>query len=341
MTVRGERVLSMAALALAASIAGGGTGDRASVAAPFSDAGSSQSRAGDAAREGRWTAAPVLPTPRTEVAAAVLGGRMYVVGGFGRDGRATALVEAFEFATGRWTAVAPLPASRHHVGAAALGSRLYVVGGYDARWRPVADVVAYDPAADRWTRVAPLPTARGALAVAVVGGRLHALGGVGDTRANTGAHDAFDPATGTWAARAPLPTPRDHLAVGALPGRRLVAAGGRLGGSYSRNLTTTDVYDVAGDRWRPAAPLLAARSGVAGATLGPRFVLLGGESPAGTYADAFAYDPEADIWAALTPMPTARHGLAAVVHEGRLHAVGGGPTPGLSVTGAHEVLELP
>jgi hypothetical protein len=36
-------------------------------------------------------------------------------------------------------------------------------------------------------------------------------------------------------------------------------------------------------------------------------------------------------------MPTARHGLGAAAVDGAIHVIGGGVTPGLSVSTAHEV----
>jgi alcohol dehydrogenase (cytochrome c) len=62
------------------------------------------------------------------VAAAALGGKIYVVGGFSepslrnlKDLTITDAVEEYDPATDRWTAKAPLPAGLHHAGAAALG----------------------------------------------------------------------------------------------------------------------------------------------------------------------------------------------------------------------------
>jgi N-acetylneuraminic acid mutarotase len=288
---------------------------------------------------GRWSQAPALPTARTEVAAALLGGRVYVAGGFTGDGRASALVEVFDLAAGTWQRSAPLPAPRHHVGLVALGERLYLIGGYGDGWDAVADVYVYEPSADRWREGPALPAPRGALAAAVLGGHAHAVGGAA-RRHNTKAHDALDPARARWTTLAPLPTARDHLAVVALPSGRLLAGGGRVNGDYGRNLDAVEVYDPPGDRWRRAAPLPAPRSGVAGALLGGRALVLGGENPSGTQADTFAYDEPADRWSALAPIPTARHGLAAVAAGDRLHTIGGGPRPGLTVTGAHEILEL-
>src|SRR5919198_3048593 len=125
---------------------------------------------------GRWVARAPIPTPRSEVGVAALGGRVYVVGGFG----GTSVNEEYDPATDRWRARAPLPRGVHHPGVAAIAGRLYVVGGYaDPGGRPSAQLFEYDPAGDSWRERAPMPTPRGALGVAVLDGKLYAIGGGG------------------------------------------------------------------------------------------------------------------------------------------------------------------
>jgi N-acetylneuraminic acid mutarotase len=90
------------------------------------------------------------------------------------------------------------------------------------------------------------------------------------------------------------------------------------------------VYDPAADSWRTAAPLPIGRNSVAGAVLGGRFVVIGGEDGAEqrVYSEADAYDPTADTWTALAPVPQSMQGTGAVVTDGRLFLPGGGPTAG-------------
>ena len=64
---------------------------------------------------------------------------------------------------------------------------------------------------------------------------------------------------------------------------RLYAIGGRVDGSYDRNLNVNEVYDPGTDRWRRVAPLPTARSGIAAAVLGGRILVVGGEAPGGTF----------------------------------------------------------
>jgi len=65
---------------------------------------------------GRWATGAPAPSARSEIALAELAGKVYVVGGFSREGE----LEIYEAATDRWSRGAPIPRALHH--AAAVGS---------------------------------------------------------------------------------------------------------------------------------------------------------------------------------------------------------------------------
>jgi N-acetylneuraminic acid mutarotase len=300
--------------------------------------------------QGVWHPAAPAPTKRTEVAAATLRDKIYVVGGFEMPGvgnvlnlAITASLEEYDPSTDRWTAKAPMPVGLHHVGIGVAGGRLYVIGGYRQSglsvWHPVATVYAYDPDTDTWEERAPMPTARGALSVTEHDGKLYAIGGY-DRTANSAAVEVYDPVRNLWTSRAPLPTPRDHLATATLFGK-VYAIGGRVNGDYRRNLSVTEVYDPVTDQWKRAADLPTARSGITAAVVGGRVYVFGGEGGAGTFRDNEAYDPARDAWQAMAPMPTARHGLGSAVAQGRIYVLSGGPTPGGSFSDLNEVFTPP
>jgi N-acetylneuraminic acid mutarotase len=302
------------------------------------------------ADRGAWRTAASAPTKRTEVAAAMLGNKIYVVGGFEKPSlnnvvnlSITPVLEEYDPSTDRWTNKAPMPVGLHHVGIAVTGGRMYVVGGYKQSglsvWGPVATVYAYDPGTDSWAERAPLPTARGALSVAVHDGRLYAIGGY-EGKANSAAVEVYDPVRDVWAARAQLPTARDHLASATASGK-VYAIGGRLKGDYHRNLSVMEVYDPGADRWSRAADLPTARSGITAAEVGGRIYVFGGEGADGTFQENEAFDPAREAWQVMAPMPTARHGLGSAVMDGRIHVIGGGPTPGGSFSDLNEVFLPP
>ena len=59
-------------------------------------------------KDGRWSSLEAMPVPVRDACAAVLGGRLYVIGGKrGRDRQATADVWIFDPAVGKWQAGPP------------------------------------------------------------------------------------------------------------------------------------------------------------------------------------------------------------------------------------------
>jgi N-acetylneuraminic acid mutarotase len=302
------------------------------------------------ADQGSWRTAVPAPTKRTEVAAAALNDKIYVVGGFEEPGLGNILnfaitpsLEEYDPSTDRWTSRASMPVGLHHAGIGVSGGKLYVIGGYKQAglsvWQPVATVYAYDPATNAWAERAPMPTPRGALSVSEHDGRLYAIGGY-DREANNAAVEVYDPERNAWAERAPLPTPRDHLATATVSGK-VYAIGGRLNGDYRRNLSVVEVYDPATDRWSRAADLPTARSGITASVVGGRVYVFGGEEGEGTFRENEAFDPARDAWQAMAPMPTGRHGLGSAVVLEHIYVLSGGPTPGGSFSNLNEVFTPP
>ena len=299
---------------------------------------------------GSWRTAAPAPTKRTEVTAAAVAGKLYLMGGFSApslrnvlDLAITDVVEEYDTVADRWKTVAPMPAKLHHAGAVAIGERVYVVGGFTKAvlsvWHPVASLYIYHPASDTWVEGPPMPTARGGLAVAELDGRIIAVGGYGES-ANTGAVELYDPLQKQWDTLPSLPTARDHLAVAVWNGK-VYAIGGRLDRDYGKNLTTVEVYDSRTGTWVKAADLPTARSGITAGMMDDAIYVLGGESPAGTFAANEAYDPTTDRWSAMAPMPTSRHGLGSAVVGHELFVVAGGPKPGGSFSDTNEVFRPP
>ena len=299
---------------------------------------------------GAWRTAAPAAMKRTEVAAATVGRKIYLVGGFEEPSISnvvnlsiTPVLEEYDASADRWNSKAPMPVGLHHVGIGVVGGRLYVIGGYQQSglsvWRPVATLYAYDPAADVWTELPAMPTARGALSVTVHEGKLYAIGGY-DGKGNSAAVEVYDPVRNAWSTRAALPTPRDHLATATAAGK-VYAIGGRLKGDYHRNLAVTEVYDPGSDKWTKAPDLPTARSGITAAESGGRIYVFGGEGANGTFHENEAYDPTRDAWQAMAPLPTARHGLGSGVIDGHIHVISGGPTPGGSFSNLNEVFSPP
>jgi N-acetylneuraminic acid mutarotase len=319
---------------------------------PISMAQMTTSISSAATTESFWTAGAPMPTPRTEVTAAVLDDDIYVIGGFDEFGQATDIVEVYNIANNSWsrtTAAAPLPEPLHHTAAASYDGKIYVVGGFTAAGSPSDrspsnKLFIYDPVQNSWQEGEPMPTARGALNVNFVNGTLYAIGGYSDRPLNS--NEAYDPSTDTWTSKALMPTARHHAGSAVVDGKIFVI-GGRITGS-SENLSINEAYDPEQDIWITNLEAMPSeRSGIAAAASSvngsSNIYVFGGEEPYFAFNNNEKYDARTNEWTSEPPMPLARHGLAAVYYtedDDKIYVIGGGPHPGLSVSSANEIFNI-
>jgi len=283
-----------------------------------------------------WNAGAPLPEPRTEVAAAALGQRIVVVGGFLASGANSRRVDAYDTRRDTWERLPDLPVSVDHAAAASWRGRVVVVGGYGADRQPLRAAFLFD--GTRWRNLPRPPEERAAAAAAATAdGRVLVVGGrKRDGLATTAL--SLDLRTLRWRT-VRGPRPREHLSATALGGR-VYAIGGRLAG-YDTNLAAVERYDAARNRWTRLPDLPDPRGGTGATAIAGRIVSVGGESPEGTTKSVWALPRQAQRWVRLPDLPTPRHGLGVVALGGRVWVIAGGPKPGLTVSGAVEFLRVP
>jgi len=133
-----------------------------------------------------WSSARPMLTARNHQGAALIDGKIYVVGG--RVG-STFIIglstnvstnEVYDVAKDTWSSVLGVPTARSGVGVAVLNGRMHVLGG-EAYLNDLVGTYrtheAYDPRTNTWERLPPMPTPRHGLAVAEIGGRIYAVSG--------------------------------------------------------------------------------------------------------------------------------------------------------------------
>jgi len=138
-----------------------------------------------------WASLAPMPTPRAGLAAAVVGNKLYAIGGrtgtVPGSGLPLSCLEAFDIAAGIWSpacgaagALAPMPMAAMDVAATAHGEKIYVIGGAggpDPAGPLLSTVQIYDVAKNTWSLGAAMPTPRANLALAECGSVILALGG--------------------------------------------------------------------------------------------------------------------------------------------------------------------
>lgn len=295
-----------------------------------------------------------MRTPRSEIAGAIVDGKIYVIGGFVmRDNAAipgkSDIVEIYDIKNKTWSAVLSLPQKMDHVSAAEYDGKLYVIGGSFGSENNRSDkLYVFDPASNMWKEGKPMPTARSALTAAFIDGILYAIGGQDFRGVQVNTSEAYDAKTNTWTSKTPMPTARHHLTSAVVDGK-LYVFGGRTVSSNSSsswvNLNSNEMYDPISDTWTSKAPMPSNRSGLAAsASADGKIYVFGGEdaitATAITFDNNEKYDPQTDKWTSEAPMPTARHGLAAAFDNmsKRIYVIGGGIEAGDSVSDINEIL---
>jgi N-acetylneuraminic acid mutarotase len=127
-----------------------------------------------------WVRLAPMPTPRNHLGAAVVAGKIHVVGGRVRGDMELTTHEIYDPAAGSWAAGPPLPTGRSGIAVVAHRGFVYVFGGETVRTlssKTFDDAERFDPATGRWERLPPMPTARHGLGAASVGEAIYVLSG--------------------------------------------------------------------------------------------------------------------------------------------------------------------
>ena len=280
-----------------------------------------------AQQQGAWAKAGETTTQRSETGTAVVGGKVYLMGGEAEGRQDSPLAQEFDPATGRWRDLAPMPKGASHVGVAALGGKIYVAGGFTANVHknPLDQFAAYDIAKNDWQALPPLPAPLGSVGLAAVGGKLHVIGGRAPDGKTVGTHSVFDPASGKWTTAAPLPVARDHLGIVVADGK-IYIVGGRTNATVD-NVGLTDVYDPSTDKWQSLAAMPTPRSSGAIAYYKGLIVYHGGECKDPqkriTFDEFEGFNPKTNAWQALAKAPSGLHAQGGAAVAGSVYVLGG------------------
>ncbi|MCW5977425.1 MAG: hypothetical protein KIT09_05080 [Bryobacteraceae bacterium] len=296
---------------------------------------------GIACAQGLWEPRAPFPIEATEVSAAVIDGRVYVVCGVTETGSINHLY-IYDPRIDSWAAgpPAPIEGGADHCNVAAAGGHLYILGAIRVGSSFVdGNTYEYDPVTRNWQTVAQMNVPRGASGVAAIGDRIYVAGGLGAS-GSVASFEVFNISNGEWTVLPDMPTARDHLTAQAVDGK-FYAIAGRAGSEF----TVNEEFDPATNAWRARAPIPTARGGLGSGVINRRIVVMGGEgasgTPEGTFRENEEYDPETDSWRSLDPMPTPRHGFYGASHDGRIFTPGGGPVAGAFFSSVHDVFYLP
>lgn len=270
---------------------------------------------------------------RTEVAAATVGHRIFVSGGF-VEGGTVADVEVYDADREEFSRGTPLPLAVNHATSASDGQSVFVLGGYAGPDLSNPTARAFVLKGTDWTEIEDMPEPRAAGGAAFAGGKIYVVGGVGPS----GLADStliYDVALGRWSKGAGLLEPREHLGVAAFEGK-VYAVGGRA----PSNLGDAEVYDADRRQWRALPKMPTPRGGIAAASTANGFIVAPGGEAEKTFEEVEAFDVRSSKWVSLRGLPTPRHGLGVAAVGNVVFVIEGGPRPGFAFSNSNEFIDL-
>lgn len=289
-----------------------------------------------------WDRHADLPDRNSETASAVVGDRLFVVGGFENLYGTSRDVFVFDATGGTWSEGPDLPDPRHHAAAVGFFGSVYVSGGGGGvlDWDPRDDLWVLSPDREAWQPLEPMPEGRVGHAMVALGESLYVVGGEGET------HDllVYTPGEG-WERGPEVPGGlRDHVRAVAADDR-IYVLGGRDGDLTDR----VDVFDPTEPSWHEAPPLPEPMSAMAVGVIGDQVHVVGGEDPSllggGVIDEHFVFDLRREQWRDAAEPMLATHGAASGVIGGQLYVVGGasrqGPLSVLSFTSVTQSFSPP
>lgn|GEM_PF-3154852 len=263
-----------------------------------------------------WNSSPSMRDARRGPAAATIGERLYVVGGY--NGYYLRTMEVYDFGTHRWSNGPVMPTVRWACAAASIEGKLYVVGGSDGtHYLPTLDI--YDPVTREWTTGPPMRTNRWEPAAAAVGGRLYVVGGSDSSGTPLNTAEMYNPTTGEWRECAVMPTARYGLAAAEVD-RRFYVVGGCVRGNSQAVL---EIYDPVTNVWSTGPPMSTPRRGLAVAEVCGKLYAVGGFHEGKVLRSVEVFDVRTNRWRFCPPMSEARFDLAVAVFGRALYVIGG------------------
>ena len=193
----------------------------------------------------KWETKESMPTPRADLCANFVNGKIYCIGGkkyWGTDPFYQELnaTEVYDPAKNSWTTKSPMPIPVLGASSAVLDGKIYIIGGsrhFQAGWdlSTVASNQVYDPEADSWSTRTGLPTAESYAAAEAASGvtapkKIYFVGGSNQTNYSEVTY-AYDAASNDWSTVSSMLTPRVYLAL-AVVDDILYAIGGWDGANW-------------------------------------------------------------------------------------------------------------
>jgi N-acetylneuraminic acid mutarotase len=271
----------------------------------------------DPSAQNGWIQKADIPTQRGAATAAVVDGKIYLIGGYvPSTGSNYATNEMYDPTTNSWQAKQPMPTPRGFINSAVLNGKIYVIaGGYPTATKKLE---VYDPVQNSWMPKKDLNVARVNARAAVYGGKIYVFAGY----PNITSCEYYDPVTDTWTYFSNFPE--------SIGGTVSVAVYNNLiyvfGGGYQPGIKKVYAYNPQTDTWTPKSDMWTQRTVAQACLVNGKIYVMGG---ALTYLAPTAanemYEPSTDTWWIKSNLPYPSAWLSCAVVNDKIYVFEGTP----------------
>ncbi|MGH0116604.1 UNVERIFIED_CONTAM: hypothetical protein FKN15_014804 [Acipenser sinensis] len=250
----------------------------------------------------KWIQIEYLNTGRWRHKMAVLGGKVYVIGGFDGIQRQNS-VETYDAFHNCWTEVDTVVP---HI----LTVSVMLAGGKETQH----DVWKYNASLNKWIQIEYLNTGRWRHKMAVLGGKVYVIGGFdGIQRQNS--VETYDAFHNCWTEAAPLMLNVSSFAATSYK-KKLYVIGGGPNGKLATD--KTQCFDPSTNKWTLKSPMPIEAKCINAVTFKDHIYVVGGAMKA-----LYSYSPGGDSWSLVTRFSHERASCGIAACSNKLFVTGG------------------
>ena len=193
-----------------------------------------------------WTTKTSIPVPKAGLSANVVGGKIYLMGGFIQFANGTRQTSkenlVYDPIDDSWSTKMPIPTATLDYATAVVDDKIYVISGVSRAYSDnlINPTQIYDPKTDTWNQGTPIPypieqAAAGATSGTMAPKRIYILGGFTGFYWPTNKIQVYNSEKNTWSSGADMPTSLFGLGVSVVNDQLFAIGGcpGYLQGSTS------------------------------------------------------------------------------------------------------------
>ncbi|AUZ28755.1 DUF1668 domain-containing protein [Bacillus subtilis] len=273
------------------------------------------------AEEGtKWTLKTDMPEARLFASTAVVGDKIYVIGGVNDSAKPQAQTFVYDPKLDKWEKKKEMPTPRQGASIAVIDKKIYVIAGLSTQGT-VKTVEIYDTETDTWEKTTDYPNKEiweNTTSASVIDNKIYVVS-YNEKKENN--FYMYDPETKQWLAKKSFPKAEHGFLTSVIDGK-LYVAGGYYYNNYYNNIFE---YDPKTDQWNQKADLKDKVRLGSSAVYNDQFFIVGGETAGAKLTNKIQiYNPQKNTVSATTEtFPVNIAGASSAIVGDSLYIIGG------------------